>query len=79
MSTPEAMRAAADAMAAHKVPVLVVSGGWTAFFEKIGEVVARFTGGRYAVVPAANHMVQQVSAQPFNALLETFMREAESR
>ena len=79
MSTPEAMRAAADAMAAHQVPVLVVNGGWTPFFEIIGQVVARFTGGRYEVVPAANHMVQQKSAEAFNTLLDGFMRGADGR
>ncbi len=79
MSTPETMRAAADAMASHRVPVLVVNGGWTPFFEIIGQVVARFAGGRYEVVPAANHMVQQKSADAFNALLDGFLREAEAR
>lgn len=79
MSTPDAMRAAADTMAAHGVPVLVVDGGWSPFFRAIGEVVARFTGGRYEVVPAANHMVQQNSADAFNALLDGFMRAAERR
>lgn len=79
MSTPEAMRAAVDAMAARKVPVLVVDGGWTTFFQIIGQVVARFAGGRYEVVPAANHMVQQKSADQFNTLLDGFMRAAESR
>ncbi len=77
MSTPDAMRGAADAMAAQGVPVLVVNGGWSPFFEIIGQVVARFTGGRYEVVPAANHMVQQKSADAFNAVLDGFMRDAE--
>lgn len=79
ISTPEAMRAAADAMAAHQVPVLVVDGGWTPFFAIIGQVVARFTAGRYEVVSAANHMVQQKSADQFNTLLDGFMRSAETR
>lgn len=77
MPSPEVMRAAADAIAAHAIPTLVISGGWSPFFDRIGEVVARFTNGRYEVVPAANHMVQQVSADAFNALLERFMRDAE--
>lgn len=76
MSTPEVMRAAVDALAAHRVPVLVVDGGWTPFFRIIGQVVARFAAGRYEVVPAANHMVQQHSAEAFNTLLDGFMRGA---
>lgn len=77
MAAPEAMRAAADVVAERGIPVLVVSGGWTPFFDRIGEVVARFTAGRFEVVPAANHMVQQVSADAFNPLLERFMRDAD--
>ena len=78
MAAPEAMRAAADAMAEHQVPVLVISGGWSPFFDRIGEVVARFTNGRFATVPATNHMVQQVAAPAFNTMVEQFMREAEA-
>lgn len=79
MASPEAMRAATDAVRAAGVPVLVVSGGWTPFFDRVGEVVARFTGGRFEIVEAANHMVQQVAAESFNKLLERFMRDADDR
>lgn len=79
MASPEAMRAAADKVAERGIPVLVVSGGWSPFFDRIGEVVARFTKGRFEVVPASNHMVQQVGATAFNAVLERFMREADAR
>ncbi len=78
MASPETMRAAADAVAERRVPVLVISGGWSPFFDRIGEVVARFTGGRFEIVPAANHMVQDVSADAFNQLLEEFMRGADT-
>ncbi len=79
MSTPDRMRAAAETVAAERVPTLVINGGWSPFFEKIGEVVARFTGGRYQVVPSANHMVQESGAEAFNAVVEAFMREADGR
>lgn len=79
MAPPEAMRAAADAVARHRIPVLVISGGWSAFFDRVGEVVARFTSGRLEIVPAANHMVQDVSAPAFNHILEDFMRSADAR
>ena len=79
MSTPEAMRAAADAMAAHKVPTLVIDGGWSPFFQVVGEVASRFTGGRLETVRAPNHMVQAGAADAFNALLDSFMRDAEER
>lgn len=79
MVPPEAMRAAADAVAAAHIPTLVISGGWSDFFNRIGPVVARFTGGTYEVVPAANHMVQDDAAERFNALLDGFMRKAADR
>lgn len=79
MASPEAMRAAADTVAAARVPVLVISGGWSPFFDRVGEVVARFTGGRLETVPAANHMVQDVGADAFNPVLEQFMHDADAR
>ena len=79
IASPEAMRAAADKVAEHGVPVLVVSGGWSPFFDRIGEVVARFTKGRFEIVSASNHMVQEVGATAFNAVLEQFMRDADAR
>ena len=77
IAAPEVMRAAADAVAAAGIPTLVVSGGWTPFFDRVGEVVARFTGGTFEVVPAANHMVQDAAAAAFNPLLDRFMRAAD--
>ena len=79
MASPHAMRAAADTVAAKGVPVLVVSGGWSPFFDQVGKAVAGFTGGRFEVVPAANHMVQDVGAEAFNPVLERFMHEAAAK
>ena len=79
MASPQEMRAAADAVAAARIPTLVICGGWSDFFDRIGPVVARFTGGEYEVVPAANHMVQDDAAERFNARLDGFMREASDR
>ena len=73
MAAPEAMRAAAEAVAAAKLPVLVVSGGWSPVFDFTGEVAARLTGGRFEIVAAPNHFVQAASAEAFNALLDDFM------
>ena len=79
MASPPTLRAAADAVAAARIPTLVISGGWSDFFDRIGPVVARFTGGTYEVLPAANHMVQDDAAEAFNARLDGFMREAADR
>ncbi|MDB5579248.1 MAG: hydrolase [Bradyrhizobium sp.] len=78
IAAPDAMRAAADAIATAKIPTLVICGGWSDFFDKVGQVVARFTGGKYVEVSAAHHMVQQVSGDAFNEVLEDFMRSAET-
>ena len=78
MASPEAMRAAADAVATAHIPTLVISGGWSPFFDRVGEVVARFTGGRLETVAAPNHMVQDGAADAFNAVLERFMRKADA-
>ena len=79
IAAPEPLRAAARTVAEHDIPTLVVSGSWSPFFDRVGEVVARFTNGRFASIPAANHMVQDVSADAFNAALEAFMRAADDR
>ena len=79
IAEPQAMRAAADAIAAANVPTLIISGGWSSFFDQVGEVVARFTGGRLETVPSPNHMVQDGAADAFNSLLERFMSETETR
>ncbi|HVR91935.1 MAG TPA: alpha/beta hydrolase [Novosphingobium sp.] len=77
MASPATMRAAAHTVAERSIPVLVVSGGWSPFFDRIGEVVASFTGGRFEVVPASNHMVQYTSADTFNPLLRSFLQAAD--
>ena len=77
MASPEIFRGAADIVAANHIPVLVISGGWSPFFDQVGRVVARFTEGTFQTVSATNHMVQHASAETFNALLESFMSDKE--
>ncbi len=75
MASPEALRAASAALRAAHVPVLVVTGGWSPFFDGVGQLAAELTGGRHAIVPSANHFVQLTNAQAFNAMADAFMRE----
>lgn len=79
MAAPEAMRAAAKAVAAARIPVLVVSGGWSPVFDFTSEVAARLTGGRFEIVAAPDHFVQVSSAEAFNTLVDNFMRDADAR
>ena len=78
MASVEAFRQAAETIARAKIPVLVVTGGWSPFFDAVGAVAARATQGRHVIVRAPNHFVQLASADDFNRVVDTFMREAGS-
>ncbi len=77
MAPPDVLRQAAAAVAQARVPVLVVSGGWSSFFDAVGDVAAELTGGRHVKVEAPNHFVQMSNPEGFNTLVDTFMRGAE--
>ena len=79
MESPAGMREAANAVAAAGIPVLVISGGYSAGQDATGKAVARLTGGRHVIVQAPNHFLQQVSPDTFNDVVDTFMRDVESR
>lgn len=78
MASPAALRAAADSVAAAGIPVLVVTGGYSAGQEATGRAVARLTGGRHVVVTAPSHFLQQDSPEAFNDAIDGFLREAEA-
>lgn len=78
MASPAELRAAADKIAAARIPVLIISGGYSAGQEATGRAVARLTGGRHAVVKAPSHFLQQDCPEAFNTAVDAFMREAES-
>jgi len=77
MAPPAAMVEAAQAIARARIPVLVITGGWSPFFDAVGEKAAALTGGRHVVVRSANHFVQLSGAEEFNRTVDAFMREAE--
>ena len=70
---------AAQAVTAAEIPILVISGGWSPAFDAICRVVARLTNGRYETVRSPNHFPQMQNAEAFNALVDAFAREAETR
>ena len=45
MASPQAMAKAAATLAAAKIPVLVITGGWSPFFDGVGARTAELTGG----------------------------------
>jgi pimeloyl-ACP methyl ester carboxylesterase len=66
-----------DELAAAPFPKLVVSGGHSAAFDAVCDVLERRLGARRAVLPGAGHSVPRLGA-PFNDLVEAFVRDASS-
>ncbi|NPD70423.1 alpha/beta hydrolase (plasmid) [Lichenicola cladoniae] len=75
MATPIELRRAAETVAAAKIPVLVVTGGWSASIDAVARVAAQATGGTQATVPSANHFPQLENSDAFNAAVDSFMRQ----
>jgi pimeloyl-ACP methyl ester carboxylesterase len=57
-------------------PKLVVSGAHSAAFDAVCDVLERELPATRAVLPGAGHSVQRLG-EPFNALLEAFIGQAE--
>lgn len=60
------------------IPLMVVSGGWSAAFEAVSDTVAEAGGGRRLVIQSPHHFPQQVSDE-FNLKLAQFMLESDAR
>jgi pimeloyl-ACP methyl ester carboxylesterase len=67
-----------DDLARAPFPKLVVSGGHSAAFEALCDLLAEGLGAERAVLPGAGHSVQRLGA-PFNDLLVDFVERAERR
>jgi hypothetical protein len=64
-----------DDLAATPYPKLVVSGGHSAAFDAVCDVLERRLGAQRAVLPGAGHSIPRLG-EPFNELLEAFVRNA---
>ena len=64
-----------DELAAAPFPKLVVSGGHHPAFDAVCDVLEGRLGAQRAVLPGAGHSVPRLG-EPFNALLEAFIRDA---
>jgi pimeloyl-ACP methyl ester carboxylesterase len=60
------------------IPLLVVTGGWSAAFDATADRVAAAGGGRHIVIESEHHF-PQLNSDEFNEVLEGFMREAPPR
>jgi pimeloyl-ACP methyl ester carboxylesterase len=72
MASSDGLRKAAEIVAAAKIPVLVISGGWSPTFDAVSELAAQLTNGRHIIVPSPNHFPQQSNPNAFNAALLAF-------
>jgi hypothetical protein len=59
-----------------KIPLLVVTGGWSPAFEATADLVASTGNGRRLVIKSDHHFPQLVSNE-FNQALSEFMKENE--
>jgi pimeloyl-ACP methyl ester carboxylesterase len=75
MASPESLRAAAEAVAREKIPVLVISGGWSPVFNAIGELAAELTHGEHVIVPSINHFPQLMNPDAFNDAVIAFVNK----
>jgi pimeloyl-ACP methyl ester carboxylesterase len=78
MASAETLRAAADTVASNGIPVMIVTGGYSADQEATGRAVARLTGGRHVVLTAPSHFLQQDCPDAFNDAIDLFLREADA-
>jgi pimeloyl-ACP methyl ester carboxylesterase len=69
--TPAEAEIPLDALAAAPFPKLVVSGGHSAAFDAVCDVLEARLGAQRAVLPGAGHSIPRLG-EPLNALLEAF-------
>jgi pimeloyl-ACP methyl ester carboxylesterase len=67
-----------DRLAAAPFPKLVLSGGHSAAFEAVCDVLAERIGAGRAVIPGRGHTIPSTGA-PYNARLRAFLEDAERR
>jgi pimeloyl-ACP methyl ester carboxylesterase len=66
-----------DELASAPFPKLVVSGGHSAAFDAVCDVLEERLGAERAVLPGAGHSVQRLG-EPFNELVTSFVERAET-
>jgi pimeloyl-ACP methyl ester carboxylesterase len=79
MAPPPVLARAAAVLAAARTPVLVITGGWSPFFDGVGVRTAELTGGHHEVVRAPDHFPQETAATAFNEVVDAFMRQHRGR
>jgi len=75
--SPHEAKIPLDELAAAPFPKLVVSGGHNAAFDAVCDVLEHGLSAQRAVLPGAGHSIPRLG-EPFNALLEAFIRDSSS-
>ena len=77
LPSPTTMRLQLQALRDAGIPLLVVTGGWSAAIDGTGAVAAELGGGQHRVVKAPHHF-PNLLADAFNPLLLNFLRDSEA-
>ncbi len=72
VASSNSLRKAAKIVAAAKIPVLVISGGWSPTLDATSELAAQLTNGNHIIVPSSNHFPQEMNPEAFNSVLLSF-------
>ena len=78
LPSKESLRRQLLAIQSARIPLLVVSGGWSSAFEATADTVASLGGGRRWVINSKHHFPHLVSDE-FNQLLASFLQEGDSK
>jgi len=73
--SPHEAKIPLEELGAAPFPKLVVSGGHNAAFDAVCDVLEQRLAAQRAVLPGAGHSIPRLG-EPFNALLEAFIRDA---
>ena len=77
VATAAETRAAAITVAQARIPVLVVTGGWSPARDMEGDLIAKLTNGRHVIVRSPSHLVQALNPTEFNKVVVDFIRVAD--
>lgn len=74
-ATAQHLKEAAATVTAAKIPVLVISGGWSAYTDATCEALACLLQGKHVIVKSSDHYVMAGDVASFNEVVDAFMRE----
>lgn len=63
-----ALKAELAVAAKHRIPLLVVTGGWSPAFTAVGDAAAALGGGEHVILRCPHHF-PQLASRSFNNLL----------